>query len=480
MYIAVANIAFNISLLYRYIGDYDDTQDIEWVVIDAILDELWHLRLRVSNERVYVETGYTTQSPCVYVNVNFSVIFKYALEYESQSFTEQAMGCLHNLTNPKLYKLDDNSTLERISKGHDCSICNSKKSSSFCTFTPTVDTASDEAFVKRKTHYTCPYIVLRQDEHDYLTRQNIISSSAKQIIRSDGHMVCIDDIKFNFDALKIGPTDSLEKYLTYSCFGISTVSLFGFLAVFCITPSMQTLPVKTISNLVVSLLLAQVVYISTIGANDDALFCYIAGVVSHYLWVCTYAWSVICAHHMCKVFRSFRKSQIVTSKRYILYLGLGYITPLLFVSVFVVGERCNCFPFDVSYGGTICFLNSGKFYGLDVPIICMLLANLTYFGVIVYSIHMKNTTSNQKVSGAKYSSFLLYIRISTVMGFSWVFGMLAKWTNVYPLWIMFTVIHGLQGTFLFLVFACRGDFLSTIRQRGQTTDKLSRQTTMSR
>ena len=480
MYIAVANIAFNISLLYRYIGDYDDTRDLEWIVLDAIEDELWHLHLRVSNERVYVDTGHTKQSPCAYINVNFSVIFKYAFEYESQSFTEQTIEFLHNLTNTKFYTLDENSTLERISQDYDCSICKSENSSSFCTFVPKVSTV-DEALVKRKSHYTCPYIFLREDEHDNLTRQNIISSSAKLIRRSDGYIVCIKDIKFNFDALgEMGATHVVEKYLTYSCFGISTLSLFGFLVAFCITPSMQTLPVKTISNLVVSLFLAQVVYMSTIGANDDALFCYIAGVVLHYLWVCTYAWSVICAHHMCKVFRSIRKSQIVTTKRYIIYLCIGYITPLLFVAVFVVGEKCNCFSFEVSYGGTICFLNSGKFYGLDVPIICMLLANLTYFGVIAYGIYMKNTTSKQKVSGAKNSSFLLYIKISTVMGFSWVFGMLAKWTNVYPLWILFTVIHGLQGTFLFIVFACRGDFVAFIKQRGQGTDKLSRHTTVSR
>ena len=471
MYISVSNIAFNISLVYLHVGEYNDKDDVAWMVLDMIMDELWHLELEMSDDMAYVEAGYMPDSPCAYINVEFTVTFKYVLEFESAFRVEQAVEYLYNLTNPKSYELAQNSSLERMNKDHNCSDCTLNNSASnICSTIPKVSSNSDQAFIKRKADYTCPYVVLSQEEHNNLTLTKIISSTAKSITRSNEYLVCVNDIKF--DSLsQAETTDLLETCLTYVCFGMSTLSTLGFLVIFYRTPPMQTLPLKTIANLVASLFLAQSVYISSIGANDDALFCYIASVVQHYLWVCTYAWCVICAHHMCTVFRGIYKPQLVTTKRYIKYLCVGYISPLLLVAFFVIGDKCSCFPMEISYGGKVCFLNAGKLYGLDVPIIGMLLGNLIYFGIIIYCIHTKIIPANQKVSGARNSTFLVYVKISTIMGFSWLFGMLAKWTNLYIMWIIFTVINGLQGTFLFLVFACRRDVIVAMRQKGKHGNK---------
>ena len=465
MYDSVANVAFNISLYFLYIGNYESTEDLGWMAENEIRTEINYGLLHIQDGDWIVKTGVTAKdSSCAYINYNFLAILRYPIEQEDDSVTEYLVESLYNLTNPKRYIGYQNNSLERIGRYYNCSKCSLNNSSPLCKFLPKVTINSDETFLKRKHDFTCPYVVLSQDEVDELKRKSIISSTANIIRRLQSNIFCINEL--HFQALeKIETSFLLETYLTYCSFGLSTFGTVGFLVLFCITPSMQTLPVRTIFNLVVSLFLAQVVFMFSIGANDDQLFCRIAGILSHYLWVCTYVWSVICAHHMCKVFRGINKPQIMETKRLFIYMFLGYTTPLLVVTIFVVGENCGCFPFDISYGGKICFLNAGRLYGLDGPIIGMLVINMVYFGVTVYCIRSKMMSSNEKVSGASTSSFVLYVKISTIMGFSWVFGMLAKWTHIYGLWIVFTVMNGLQGTFIFLVFACSRDVIAAIRQQ---------------
>ena len=471
MYVSVSNIAFNLSLVYLYVGDYDDTYEVELMVFDAVFDDLWHLDIDLSDDMTHVETGYTSESSCVFINVNFTLTIRHVIEDLDEAAVEQIVAYVLNMTHPKYYPMPHNSSLERMKNIHNCSGCTMNTSANICSSSlSSVSFNSDEAFIRRKADYTCPYLVLSKEEYDNLTLREIISSSAKSIQSLNDYFVCVEDLKF-YVSTEARSNYLIETYLTYSCFGFSTLCTMGFLVVFYITPSMQTLPVKTIAHLVGCLFLAQSTYISSIGANDNELFCYLASIVQHYLWVCTYAWSSICAHHMCKVFQHIQKPQYVTTIRYVVYCCFGYITPLVFVTVFVIGDSCNCYPMEVMYGGKICFLNAGKLYGLDTPIIAMLIANLVYFGIIVYCIHTKTITSNQKVSGARTSSFLLYVKISTVMGFSWLFGMLAKWTGVYVMWIIFTVINGLQGTFVFLVFTCRRDVIVAIRQKGTHGNK---------
>ena len=465
MYVSVANVAFNISLYFLFMGNYESTEDVGWMAVDEIRNELYHPLLHNTDEDWTVETGLTTEdSKCAYINFNFSAILRYPIEQADDAVTEHLVQSLYNLTDPKQYIVGQNSSLERLGKNHNCSRCSLDNSSTLCNFLPKAIINSDETFLKGKHDLTCPYIVLKEDEVDTFKRKSIITSTANITRRVKNYIVCINDL--HFQALEQMETSYLlEIYLTYCSFGLSTLCTIGFLVLFCITPSMQTLPVRTISNLVVSLFLAQVVFMFSIGANDDKIFCKVAGIVSHYLWVCTYVWSVICAHHMCKVFRGINKPQVMGSKRLSIYMFFGYITPLLIVAVFVVGENCGCFPFAIGYGGKVCFLIAGRLYGLDGLIICMLVINMVYFGVTVYCIRSKMMDSIEKVSGASTSSFVLYVKISTIMGFSWVFGMLAKWTNIYGLWIVFTVMNGLQGTFIFLVFACSRDVIAAIRQQ---------------
>ena len=155
--------------------------------------------------------------------------------------------------------------------------------------------------------------------------------------------------------------------------------------------------------------------------------------------------------------RVFKRTQLSTvafgRKTLIKYMAAGYMTPVLYITPFIIGDLCECYPIKIEYGGTVCFLNTNDaiIYGLDIPVLSLLLVNICLFVVIIKII--KGQTSIQKsLSSRERRRFIVCIRLLSAMNFSWILGMIAKWTDVDLIWYAFTVANGLQGTFLMLSF----------------------------
>ncbi len=55
----------------------------------------------------------------------------------------------------------------------------------------------------------------------------------------------------------------------------------------------------------------------------------------------------------------------------------------------------------------------------------------------------------------KRKAFITSVKISSVMGFSWLFGLLANIDGFQALWFIFIVLCTLQGVFIFCAFAAR-------------------------
>lgn len=51
--------------------------------------------------------------------------------------------------------------------------------------------------------------------------------------------------------------------------------------------------------------------------------------------------------------------------------------------------------------------------------------------------------------------YKLYARLSTIMGLTWLTGLLASLVDAQPLWYLFVVLNSLQGLFIFIAFGCK-------------------------
>ncbi|ESO89415.1 hypothetical protein LOTGIDRAFT_125317 [Lottia gigantea] len=110
----------------------------------------------------------------------------------------------------------------------------------------------------------------------------------------------------------------------------------------------------------------------------------------------------------------------------------------------------------VQYGASSCTWlssRSGYIYAFFVPIGISLVFNFVCFIMTLYFIE-KAMASTEVTIGKKRDKkrCLMYVRLSSVMGFTWIFGFIASTTNISVLWYVYIILNGLQGVFIFLSF----------------------------
>lgn len=95
------------------------------------------------------------------------------------------------------------------------------------------------------------------------------------------------------------------------------------------------------------------------------------------------------------------------------------------------------------------------------------LTNQSVSGVsITASLAMKYDTSKQNITLVMNSigkDYRLYMRLSTIMGLTWFFGLIASIVDQsYLLWYLFIILNTLQGLFIFIAFGCKKSKLANV------------------
>ena len=250
-------------------------------------------------------------------------------------------------------------------------------------------------------------------------------------------------------------------YMTFVSFLLSILFLIFLLVTYLLFPQLQTLPGKNLMNFATSLILFQIGWlllnINEIRSDEPA--CTAMAVIEHYFLIASFVSMSVIAFHTCKVFArrflSHKMSQGHERKLFYKYLLLVWLFPGIFVSTCVVLDGQDVA--GIGYGKIqFCWLTEGNsyIYFVIIPIAVLLLFNVVAFvtAAIYLRRHAQNNAAKQ-ASGNRRSTFLIYVKLSTLMGFSWLFGMLAivvKSTAVF--WYLFVIFSSLQGVFIAVAF----------------------------
>merc|ERR1711974_398581 len=100
-----------------------------------------------------------------------------------------------------------------------------------------------------------------------------------------------------------------------------------------------------------------------------------------------------------------------------------------------------------------------------IPFAVIMFLNLVFFLMSAYFV-WETTRSSAKIttSGPK-SNFYLYARLSTLMGLTWVSGVVAAVLDVEFVWYIFLVLNTLQGLFILVFFSCSKKVMSSVKER---------------
>ena len=328
---------------------------------------------------------------------------------------------------------------------------------------------------------TCETVIVKASEVE-ITNATLTLSISGDVIE-DGHyavltggdfLVCkmaMDDTSLDEDTqehctydnettvdLPEKPTDDVtaevkvRSVLTVVGNCLSPLFLAFTILTYLLFKPLRTTPGLSIMNLSISLFLAQVVFQVSSLFRHTPIACTVVAAVQHYLWLVTFLWMNFLAYVS---FKTFSKSKTAIgqtqSARFRFPLVYTWGIPLVFVGACVIVERFSLLRFQ--YGGaTQCWIvgSQGLIYLFAVPLATIIAANLGLFiGTLVALNHtMDVTDAAVSQTTDKRRRFAIYVKLSTLMGFTWLFGFLGNLTILNVFWYLFIVFNTLQGVFI--------------------------------
>jgi hypothetical protein len=288
-----------------------------------------------------------------------------------------------------------------------------------------------------------------------------------------------------------------ESYLSFVLGIISIVITFLSLITYLIFKQMRNLPGVSTANLTFALFLAELLFIVS-GVPKPDWMCSVIGMMLHYLFLSSFFWMNVMSYDLYKTFANKCILTRVRSKekylpRYALY---AWGSPALIVAICAVIDYTDLLPYvKIKYGGGSLSSNGFVDHGLSdtwdnaslsqrmesmeenlgcwiqepvaalvafgSPMLLILFSNSVMFVRTIYCIRKTLKLANIKTRRSSLnhvtgkSDVRLYVRMSTMMGFTWISGLASSIVSAFattPTFTICTVLHVLS--FLFIIFNC--------------------------
>ncbi|EDO48410.1 predicted protein, partial [Nematostella vectensis] len=240
---------------------------------------------------------------------------------------------------------------------------------------------------------------------------------------------------------------------------LSIATLVLFLVTYSLFSELRTIPGVNLMNLAVSILLAQVTWLTGVNQTDRTLACTVVAAMLQYFYLVSFMWTSIIAVDTWRAFsrkshRGIPRSRREKCVRIGWLSALGWLPLMIFVLICVSLDQSGTVA--IGYGSsTSCWMSNGNatLYVFAIPIALALVVNAIFYILTVNAI--KAATQQARMAAENSQTrrhFGIYVRLAAVMGFTWVFGFGAVllWS---PLWYVFVSLNCLQGVYLAAAFA---------------------------
>ncbi|XP_052243322.1 uncharacterized protein LOC127853133 [Dreissena polymorpha] len=272
-------------------------------------------------------------------------------------------------------------------------------------------------------------------------------------------LVCSDDC--NVPEVKM-ISGEIEGYISLIGVIISTAALFLTFIVYISCPQLLNIPGKIMLCLVLSLFFAQITFIIASKMNPMPFMCTAIAVLIHYFFLAAFGWMNVIAFDLWKTFsKSFVTSGSVdkAGKRFRLYSIYAWGIPMILIGIALIIDQSD---FDINpdfkprYGKGLCWFNSrvSLIVFFAGPLAVFKLFDIVSF--VFTAVHIARTNRQGARARTKKNacSLLINLKLSMVMGLTWVFAFLANISNNSVMWYLFILFNTLQGLLIAISFLC--------------------------
>eukprot|EP00057_Strongylocentrotus_purpuratus_P018178 XP_011672652.1 PREDICTED: uncharacterized protein LOC105442336 [Strongylocentrotus purpuratus] len=257
-----------------------------------------------------------------------------------------------------------------------------------------------------------------------------------------------------------------EEFLLYSdtqsilstvCVTLSLISLTVTLSTFIMFPSLRKLTNnKLLFMFCIFLFLAQLLTVVGSYASPIPKLCKVVSATTHFCWIAVFAITNSLAfdlHHTFGYNQSFTFAQtsLKSLVRYLVYVpgvSLCVVIPCVCIDVITDSQ-----VLDYTYGD-LCWVGDDlmRLLAFGVPMAVLLAINVIFFSYTAIGIWKGH--QNAKKVGRKnmrpsfqerFDLLKIYIKVSTLMGFTWATAFIIPFCGISALWYLFIVLNGLQG-----------------------------------
>ena len=315
----------------------------------------------------------------------------------------------------------------------------------------------------------CRQIVL--DKYEYIDLVGALIIRKTSIMLQDGEFIRIPssrNIRVCYhDYLRLADAETTNKdkpmfkntqaIVSLVCTSMSISCLILTVVTYTIFSELRSVPGKNNILLAVHLLIAQSLFQFTFTENGQADLCTMFGMFTHFFWLTAIFWMSACTMHMFRTFvtkRSFRSKRAL-DPQVCCYAVSCYITAALLVAVNVGVSMKQSGGQSIGYGGKICYISSSSMIGFTfaLPVGIIITCNLAFFLVVVYKISESTMRQGGLQSSDRYNA-VIYLKLSSLTGITWIFGFLYIWTSNIVLEYIFIVLNAGQGVLIFVSFIC--------------------------
>ncbi|XP_077984710.1 cadherin EGF LAG seven-pass G-type receptor 2-like isoform X2 [Glandiceps talaboti] len=258
-------------------------------------------------------------------------------------------------------------------------------------------------------------------------------------------------VLMDISAEPIALTDKMAlRLITYVGISISLLALLLSFFTFVCLPNLRSNTNSIHVNLVISLFIAELVFLLGIDTTID-LGCKLVAIGLHYFFMATFAWMFVEGLHL---YRMLTEVKNINRGQMKFYYVVGWGLPLVIVSL-AVGLSEDKYGKQINQNGRhFCWLSTEDtlIWSFAGPVLIVVGMNLIVFFMAVKATiqsRSKDPEFSTLKSGLKAAAVLL-----PLLGTTWVFGILAVNKDILMFHYLFAIFNCLQGLFIFLFHCC--------------------------
>ena len=326
---------------------------------------------------------------------------------------------------------------------------------------------SPTALICEPDVFSCDTVTFRADEFIDMGELLVLYGGTSQevkirkrnVIRVDSNAIvlCASLLSNLTGIICINKTDiSVKSALTLIGNILSMACLAFTMTTYCMFEELRTRAGKCVMNLCTALFFAQLSFQVSEMFLSYGVACAAVAVFQHYTWLVAFLWINVLAFDISRSFADLKPSNRVHDITHLRGFAVyAWGLPGIFVGVCLVLAFGTKLSF--SYGSkTVCWIagDHAITYYFVTPLAVVITANAVLFVRTVVALRraMPTTSTAQPIKQQR-RTFTIYILLTSLMGFMWLFGYLAMVDVLHLLWYPFILCNTCQGVFICVSFS---------------------------